>query len=60
MSLNKAIESGKERRKPYRGGGAVSGHCANHNPRKGVQCPACVGNRTHKNRKRHLSSEDQL
>ena len=30
MSLNKAIKSGKEHRKPYRGAKAVDKQCRNH------------------------------
>jgi len=36
MSLDKAIEHGKERRKPYRGAKAVDAMCRNHGG-----CPAC-------------------
>lgn len=46
MSLIKAIKSGKEHRKEYRGGKAVSGSCRNHG-----NCPWCEGNRTYKNKK---------
>lgn len=46
MALNKAIESGKEKRKPYRGGKAVDGTCRNHGG-----CPWCEGNRLHKHKK---------
>lgn len=47
MSLDKAIKSGKEHRKPYRKAKAVDKMCRNH---KG--CPYCEGNRTYKNKKR--------
>lgn len=47
MSLNKAIEHNKERRKPYKGGKAIDKNCRNHGG-----CPWCLGNRTYKNRKR--------
>lgn len=40
MSLNKAIEHGKEHRKPYRGSKAFDVYCRNH---KG--CQACLNNR---------------
>ena len=40
MALDKAIKSGKERRKPYRKSKAFDGTCRNN---KG--CPACKGNR---------------
>lgn len=46
MSLNKAIKHGKEKRKPYRGGKAVSTHCRNHG-----ECPWCKDNRTYQIRK---------
>lgn len=40
MSLNKAIKSGKEHRKPYRGAKAVDKQCRNHG-----SCPRCYSNR---------------
>lgn len=55
MSLDKAIQSGKEHRKPYRGGKAVDRTCRNHG-----DCSWCRGNRTHKNDKRELASEQEL
>lgn len=57
MSLDKAIRSGKEKRKPYRKAAAVDGHCANHNPKKGQQCPWCVANRLYANKKREEQSQ---
>ncbi len=45
MSLIKAIKSGKEHRKEYRGGKAVDKSCRNHGG-----CPWCEGNRTYKNK----------
>ena len=59
MSLLKAINSGKEHRKHYRGASAVSTHCRNHNP-KYCQCPWCVDNRLHKNKKRDYASLSEL
>ena len=47
MSLDKAIKSGKEKRKPKRGSKAVDSSCDNHG-----SCPWCQGNRKHKNEKR--------
>lgn len=47
MSLDKAIKYGKEKRKLYRHGKAVSKSCRNHGG-----CSWCEGNRTYKNRKR--------
>ena len=46
MSMDKAIEHGKEHRKPYRGGKAIDSTCRNHGG-----CPACLSNRTHKYKK---------
>ena len=45
MALNKAIEHGKEHRKPYRGAKAVSLPCRNHG-----FCPWCYDTRTKKER----------
>lgn len=42
MSLDKAIEHGKEHRKPYRGSKAVDKTCRNHGG-----CPWCKKNREH-------------
>lgn len=49
MSLNKAIESGKEHRKEYRGGKSVSKMCRNHGG-----CKWCEDGRLHKNKKNEL------
>lgn len=43
--LDKAIASGKERRKPYRGAKAIDRSCRNHGG-----CAWCEGNRLHKYR----------
>ena len=43
MSLDKAIEHGKEKRRPYRGAKAVDATCRNHG-----SCRWCVENRRHK------------
>lgn len=55
MSLNKAIEHGKEKRKPYRRAKAVDPMCRNHGG-----CPWCEQGRLHKNKKAELmwSSEE--
>lgn len=45
MSLDKAIEHGKEHRKQYRGAKAVSSICRN------GYCPWCNNNKFYKNRK---------
>lgn len=52
--LNKAIEHGKERRKPYRGAKAVDSTCCNHGG-----CPYCERNRTYKNEKRLQAALEQ-
>lgn len=52
MSLNKAIKSGKEKRKPYRGAKRVSKSCQNHG-----SCEYCLSNRLYKNRKRKERSD---
>lgn len=49
MSLTKAIEHGKERRKPYRGAKAVDASCRSHGG-----CPWCRMKREHKDKKRRL------
>lgn len=43
MSLKKAIASGKEHRKEYRGAKAISKRCRNHG-----DCNHCRDNRLHK------------
>ena len=43
MSLDKAIEHGKEKRKPYRGAKAIDCTCRNHG-----SCTWCRDNRLHK------------
>lgn len=45
MGLNKAIQHGKEKRKPYRGAKACSCSCRNHG-----SCSYCKGNRLHKHK----------
>ena len=47
MSLNKAIEHGKEKRKQYRGAKAVDCTCRNHG-----SCGWCLSNRLHKFKKK--------
>lgn len=54
MSLDKAIEHGKEKRKEYRGSKATDRTCRNHGG-----CPWCVDNRLYKFRDKHpLLDED--
>lgn len=52
MSLDKAIEHGKEKRKPYRGAKAVDATCRNHG-----SCKWCEMNRTHGNKRREPPKE---
>lgn len=47
MSLDKAIEHGKEHRKQYYGAKAVDSTCRPHGG-----CPWCEGNRLHKHQRR--------
>lgn len=54
MSLDKAIEHGREHRKPYRGAKAIDGSCRNHGG-----CPWCEENRKHKFRDRHPPENDE-
>lgn len=54
MSLDKAIKYGKEKRKPYRGGKAVSSLCRNHGG-----CTWCEGGRLHRNKKNKLRYTDE-
>jgi hypothetical protein len=53
MGLEKAIEHGKEHRKPYRNGKAVDKQCRNHGG-----CDWCTGNRLHKFEKARLKGSD--
>lgn len=55
MSLDKAIEHGKERRKAYCGAKAVDSSCRNHGG-----CQWCRENRMHKNNKRELKAEWEI
>lgn len=52
MSLEKAIQHGKEKRRPYHGSKAVDRSCRN-----GGDCPWCEGNRKHKNARREPAKE---
>ena len=47
MELEKAIEHGKEHRKKWRFAKSVDKRCRNHGG-----CDWCLGNRTHKNKRR--------
>jgi hypothetical protein len=53
MSLDKAIEHGRERRKRFYRAKAVSMSCRCHG-----SCPWCRGNRMHKHLKRIAIAED--
>jgi len=53
MSLDKAIKSGKEKRKPYRGSKAIDGACRNHG-----SCPWCQGKRKYKKKKEQEASNE--
>lgn len=55
MSLDKAIEHGKEKRKPYRKAKAVDKTCRNHG-----SCEWCRENRTYKNRKKMAGVKYEL
>ena len=55
MSLNKAIEHGKERRRPYKGAKAIDRSCRNHG-----SCPWCKENRTISDKKREPIIEEYL
>lgn len=55
MALDKAIRSGKEYRKEYRGSKAIDCTCRNHG-----SCAWCRMNRTIKNIKRFNSMLDKL
>ena len=54
MSLDKAIEYGKEHRKPYRGSKAIDKSCRNHGG-----CPWCEENRKHKMRDKYLADDSK-
>lgn len=54
MSLDKAIEYGKEKRKPYIKAKAVDKQCRNNG-----LCEYCKGNRTFKNKKRKLINSEE-
>ena len=53
MSLDNAIESGQEKRKPYHGSKAIDASCRCHGT-----CPACQGSRQHKHKKQMLKSQE--
>ena len=53
MSLDKAIQYGKEKRKPYRKAKAVDKWCRNHG-----DCEWCKDNRLHKNKVREMKYKE--
>ena len=55
MSLYKAIEHGKERRKPYHGSKRFDRTCRNHG-----SCDYCKGNRLYSSKKRKDAAEEKL
>lgn len=55
MSLDKAIESGKEHRKPYYGSKAIACSCRNHGG-----CQWCEENRQHQKIKDYKKALDKL
>lgn len=54
MSLDKAIEHGKEKRKPYYRSGRFDPTCRPHGG-----CPYCRRNRKHKHKKKESACKDQ-
>ncbi len=54
MSLDKAIESGKEWRKPYRGARAWTSGCRPHG-----NCGHCYGSRMHQRRRNEPADLDE-
>ena len=57
MSLDKAIEHGKERRKPYRLSARFDPACRHQGGT--IPCPYCAGNKQHATRKRELSCVEE-
>ena len=55
MSMDRAIASGKERRRPYRGSRAFDPSC-----RHGGSCSWCEGNRTVRAKREAAAARDQL
>ena len=55
MSLDKAIEHGKEKRKPYYGCKAIDPSCRNHGT-----CDYCRDGRLHKYRRIDISAKQQM
>lgn len=55
MSLDKAVSSGKEKRKPYSGAKAIDQHCRNHG-----DCKWCLNNRLYSSTRREASIKEKL
>lgn len=55
MGLNKAIKSGKEKRKEYRRSKTFDSSCRNHG-----SCGYCEGNRTHFDKKARQAAEEEI
>ena len=55
MSLDKAIEHGKEKRKPYYRAGEFDPTC-----RPNGGCPYCKNNRAHKHKRKECACKDQI
>lgn len=55
MSLDKAVQYGKEHRKPYTGSEVYFQSCRNHGG-----CPWCEENRKHKFRDKHPQSLEEV
>ena len=55
MSLDKAIEHGKEKRKPYTGSKAISQRCRNHG-----DCDWCKENRLHSSKVQEDAADARL
>lgn len=55
MGLEKAIEHGKEKRKPYYGTKSFARSCRNHGG-----CDYCKGSRLHSSNKRETAAEQRL
>jgi hypothetical protein len=55
MSLDKGIESGKEKRKQYRKSKRFDSTCRNHG-----SCKYCENNRLHNDKKRKVSADEKL
>jgi len=55
MSLRKAIQSGKEHRREYRGSARFDATCRNHGA-----CPWCRGNRLYSAERRRRAADEQI